>query len=142
MQRIKSKNKLFLSFILSVLLFFPVFLSAQNNDPKNSNNPKSSDFVIYPVKQLTQELNKNVNLTEDQSPKVKEILRQYEADTYDSKGNKEEANEAANDAQENIAGILTDNQKTKWQKVKNDWWSKVDKELNLSDLNAGNNNKM
>lgn len=67
-------------------------------------------------------------------------LREYEAETYEAKGDISEVNEAANDAQDNISDILTKSQKSEWQTVKGEWWKSVDKELNLSHLSMINNN--
>ena len=129
------KMKLFSACVFSIMLLFPVFLGAQNMNMNSSDNGNNSSKVeIYPVKNLTQKLKTDINLTNDQTPKVMSILRQYEADTYEAKGDNEEVNEAKNDAQENIADLLTQTQKNEWQKTKSDWWASVDKQLNLSNL--------
>jgi septal ring factor EnvC (AmiA/AmiB activator) len=135
MSRIEIKNKLFTVFTLSIILLFPLFISAQSN-----NGNKSSKFEIYPVKQLTSKLKKDINLTHKQAPEVMSVLREYEAETYEAKGDISEVNEAANDAQDNISDILTKSQKSEWQTVKGEWWKSVDKELNLSHLSMINNN--
>ena len=127
------KMKLFSACVFSIMLLFPVFSGAQNMN-NNSDGNNSSKVEIYPVKNLTQKLKTDINLTNDQTPKIMSILRQYEADTYEAKGDNEEVNEAKNDAQENIADILTQTQKNEWQKTKSDWWASVDKQLNLSNL--------
>lgn len=103
-----------------------------------SNISKSSSFVIYPVKYLVQKLKEDIYLKDDQTSRVKDILREYEAKTYHAKGDNEGLKEAANDALKNIEDILTDRQKKEWENAKSEWWVSVDKELNLSPLNNNN----
>ncbi|MFZ0452300.1 MAG: hypothetical protein WCE54_10335 [Ignavibacteriaceae bacterium] len=134
MIRIELKSKFLTTFVLSIMLLFPAVLSAQSN-----NTDKSSKFEIYPVKNLTQELKNKINLTEKQTPEVMSALREYEAETYEAKGDQSEVNEAKNDAVENIADVLTKDQKSEWQNVKDNWWSSVERQLNLSDLSMNNN---
>lgn len=100
-----------------------------------SNMSKSSRFVINPVRYLAQKLKEDIYLKDDQTLKVKDILREYEAKTYQVKGDNEGLKEAANDALKNIEDILTDRQKKEWEITKDEWWASVDKELNLSPLN-------
>ncbi len=112
---------------------------ADNGNNSISNPVKSSGFLINPVKDLTQNLKLNVYLMDAQTPKIQEILREYEARTYLSKGDNEELNEAANSAQKNIAEILTVRQKKEWENAKSEWWASVDHALNLSNLNKSKN---
>ena len=116
---------------------------AYNNkfDSRNtpvSNISKSSGFVIFPVKYLAQKLKEDIYLKDDQTLRVKDILREYEAKTYQAKGDSEGLKEAANNALKNIENILTDRQKKEWETTKDEWWASVDKELNLSPLNNNN----
>jgi hypothetical protein len=142
MKRNKVKNKLFHAFILSALFLFPAFLSAQSSSMEPGGT-SSSKAVIYPVKMLTQELKKDVNLTGAQTPEVMKVLRQFEAETYEAKGDKEDVKDATNDAKEDISDILTDSQKNEWKSSMDKWWNSVNKELNLSNLNMSmNGNKM
>ena len=136
MKRIKTKRSLFVTFILSIVLMFPALLSAQN---LNSKGTKSTEVDINPVKTLTQKLDQKVSLTKNQKPKVMKVLRQYETSTYEAKGDKEDVQDATNDAKEDISDILNNVQKNEWKGSMADWWNSVDKELNLSDLNMNKN---
>ena len=108
---------------------------SSNGNHSNSNQVKNSKFLVNPVKDLTQKLKLNIYLMDTQTPKVKEILREYEATTYKSNGDNNELNEAAVKAQENIAEILTPRQKMEWDNTKHEWWASVNKVLNLSSIN-------
>ncbi|MFZ0454447.1 MAG: hypothetical protein WCE54_09010 [Ignavibacteriaceae bacterium] len=105
-------------------------------DNSGFNSPsgldKRTNYLINPVKDLTQKLKLNVYLMDAQTGKVQEILREYEAKTYQSNGNNEELNKAAVNALNNIANILTVRQKKEWENAKNEWWASVNKALNLS----------
>ena len=136
MKRIKTKRSLFVTFVLSIVLMFPALLSAQN---LNSKGTKSTEVDINPVKTLTQKLDQKVSLTKNQKPKVMKVLWQYEASTYEAKGDKEDVQDATNDAKEDISDILNNVQKNEWKGSMADWWNSVDKELNLSDLNMNKN---
>jgi hypothetical protein len=103
-----------------------------------SNISKSSSFEIYPVKYLAQKLKEDIYLKDDQTSKVKDILREYEAKTFQTKGDSEGLKNAANDALKNIEDILMDRQKKEWENAKSEWWASVNKELNLSPLNNNN----
>ena len=112
----------------------------ENNNIENIPTSKnsSSGFLLYPVKELTQKLKTDVYLKDEQTIKIQDILREYEAQTYQSKGDNQGLKEAANNALKNIENILTDRQKKEWINTKDEWWASVDKELNLSPLNKNN----
>ena len=96
---------------------------------------KSLHVLVNPVKDLTQKLKEDIYLVDEQTPKIKEILREYEALTYQSPLNSKEIKEAAYAAQKSIENVLMERQKIEWQNAKTEWWASVDKELNLSYLN-------
>lgn len=111
-----------------------------SNDNHSILNPiKNSNFLVNPIKHLTQKLKLNVYLMDTQTPKVQEILREYEARTYQSNGDNNELNEAAMHAQENIAKILTARQRKEWENAKHEWWASVNKALNLSSISKNKN---
>ncbi|MEJ2614184.1 MAG: hypothetical protein P8Z35_04440, partial [Ignavibacteriaceae bacterium] len=61
---------------------------AYNNkdiNPTGLNN--RTNFLVNPIKDLTQKLKLNVYLMDGQTVKVQKILREYEAKTYQSNGN-------------------------------------------------------
>ena len=115
---------------------------AYNNKEINltSGFNNRSNFLVNPVKDLTQKLKLNVYLMDGQTVKVQKILREYEAETYQSNGNHEELNKAANKALNDIADILTDRQKTEWKNAKDQWWASVNKAINLSSISKSKNN--
>jgi hypothetical protein len=115
---------------------------AYNNHEINSTIGLNmrSNFLVNPVKDLTQNLKLNVYLMDGQTVKVQKILREYEAKTYQSSGNNEEINKAANKALNDIADILTDRQKTEWKNTKDQWWASVNKAINLSSISKSKNN--
>ena len=76
---------------------------------------------------------------DEQTPKIQDILREYEARTYKSNGDHEEINEAARNAQENIADMLTARQKEEWENTKKEWWASVNQALNLSYFSRNKN---
>ena len=108
------------------------------NENSPSSKSSSSNFLLYPVKDLAQKLKEDVYLKDEQISQIQDILREYETQTYQSKGNNEGLKEAANNALKNIENILTDRQKKEWINTKDEWWASVDKELNLSPLNKNN----
>ena len=92
-------------------------------------------FSIYPLEDLTQKLKENIFLLDDQADKVKDILREFESATYQSKINDILVEQAANEALKNIENILTEVQKKEWKSTKDIWWKSVNNELNLSGFN-------
>ena len=99
-----------------------------------------SNLLVNPIKDLTQKLKLNVYLMDGQTVKVKKILREYEAKTYQSNGNNEKLNTAATNALNDIADILTARQKKEWENAKTEWWASVNKALNLSSISKSRNN--
>jgi hypothetical protein len=107
-----------------------------NNMIPNKNMTKH--FSVNPIKDLTQKLKEYIYLMDTQTPKITEILREYEARTYQSNGNDKELKDAANIAQRNIAEVLTIRQKKEWENSKDEWWSLVNRALNLSSISRDN----
>lgn len=110
-----------------------------NSISSSVSRVKHSNISVNPIKDLTLKLKLNIYLMDAQTPKVQEILLEYEARTYQSTGDNEELNEAAHSAQNDIAEILTIRQKKEWESSKNEWWASVNKALNLSYLSKNRN---
>jgi hypothetical protein len=132
-------------FVLAVLfLSFQSSLLAQEYKNKDVNDKKSGSSqdnqenqFKKTAKDLTLRLSRNVNLSEDQSNKVSDILVDLQKDVAD-KGNKDngEAVGSSNDskdklrdadvsANDKIEKIITDKEIPAYLKVKKEWWAKI-----------------
>jgi Spy/CpxP family protein refolding chaperone len=80
-----------------------------------------------PQKELATDLQAKINLTEEQTQQVQDILTEYQ----NSAASTEEgtSTDAETNANDKIASLLDDMQKASFESVKSDWWSEVKEKL-------------
>ncbi len=145
------KAKLTAATLFTALLLFvaPVTTSAQDyNKDKTRDNTQQmqqkDSRYSSDIKDLAQDLKTKVNLTEDQMKQVEAVLTQYQKsartttdmrnknnqmDNTNRMNNNTNMNSAKTTANKSIETILKDDQKSKWNNVKEEWWNKVDSQL-------------
>lgn len=89
--------------------------------------------------ELTQKLSSKVNLTSDQTDKIKDILVNYQKEVLEVKSNKDEVDmeektdvdrsaaktDPGENANEEIQSVLNDDQKTAYMEFRDEWWKEV-----------------
>jgi hypothetical protein len=109
----KLIKKIFLVFIIS-LLFFPSII-AQNTLKKQSYVKYKTNFERIAA-EITQNLMKEISLTDFQSEEMKMILKDYQRNYNPDKKQRNEIKLIAD-----IENILNENQKSEWMNVKSEW---------------------
>lgn len=145
-------EKLMKSCVLVMAILFLSFQSsllAQEYKNKDVDNKKSGDTrndnqdnkFQKTAKDLTLRLSQRINLSEDQSKKVSDILVDLQKDVADksgrdkgetvgsSSGGKDKFRDADVSANDKIEKIITDKEIPAYMKVKKEWWAKIKDEV-------------
>ena len=141
-----------LKIVLSILFFTLAFLLASNSSFAQQNNSginnapdigNNNDFAKKHAKNLQAVL----NLTDDQTTKVENVLNDYKdkvqssnnAGTADNNAVLGTMSNSQTSADDQITSILDANQKASWAQVKNNWWSNVNQDIGSVNQNQQNN---
>jgi hypothetical protein len=151
-------NRLNISF-LAFLFFVSFSLFAQD---EMMNQDEKNDEYVTSAMELTNTLQVQLNLNEEQAETIRETLYEYheelleekhdleaeiveerrdndmaevERETAEFHANVDEMKEQVN---EEIENVLEDNQRTQWASIKAQWWQQVDNKIN--DFKNNNDN--
>ena len=118
LNKMKSRNRTSSSQLLNTLFFLIFFASfsifAQDEGSNNTNSK---------IEEMTDKLNKKLQLTDEQKIDVQIILQKYFDGVQNKSGNSEEALKLKNVADEKIQNLFDSKQKMKFNIISDDWWA-------------------
>jgi hypothetical protein len=139
----QSKILLKISCFIIMLLLFSNLSFAQGENTSGMDIDNHNDFAKKHAKNLQAVL----NLTDDQTSKVEDILNEYKDNVQNSNNAGSNDNNASmgtmsnsqTSADDQITSVLDTNQKASWAQVKNNWWSSVNQDIGTVNQNQQNN---
>ncbi|HVO73640.1 MAG TPA: hypothetical protein VMT35_06430 [Ignavibacteriaceae bacterium] len=144
MSKVKS-----LMCIVALTFFLAGSLAAQDTSSSQGTQGQTQSGKTYdnmqgqaqsqnPQKELATDLQARINLTQEQTKQVQDILNEYQSSSASTtEGTSKDAETSANDK---IASLLDDNQKASFESVKSDWWNEVKEKLGPSQEKGNQNN--
>jgi multidrug efflux pump subunit AcrB len=132
-------NHVVLSSLLVILFFSSLSILLANS---NFIDDKKYEQVAI---ELTQKLSSKVNLTSNQTGKIKNILVNYQKEVLGLTSNEDKTSmeektdenrsaakaDPVENANEEIQSILNDDQKTAYMEFKDEWWKEVTQRVEL-----------
>lgn len=135
MDRIKSR--LFGSLVLVIMFSFITGIAYSQSDTtkdkmysKKKTTTEQMTKYDRNVREAAQNLKSKVELTSDQTKKIEGILQGYKENSM--KKNNSTVNNMSSSSDQTMSqidNVLTSTQKTKFDKIKTDWWSTTEKSL-------------
>ncbi len=122
--------------VLALTFFLAGSLAAQDTETQGSQGQtqemEGQAQSESPQKELATDLQARINLTEEQTLQVQDILTEYQSSSVVAEeGTSADAETNVNDK---IASLLDDTQKASFESVKSDWWSEVKEKLSQSEV--------
>ncbi len=132
----KMKSGLFSSLVLVIMFAFLTGVGYSQSDSTKTHKMERQKSTTMSkkydkdVKEAANKLKTQVNLTMEQSKKVEGILQEYKESN--SSGNNSSMSSSNNSTLSKIENVLTSTQKTKFDQIKDQWWSDTQKSLSSS----------
>jgi hypothetical protein len=132
MSKVKS-----LMCVLALTFFLTGSLAAQDSSSQGTHGETYDKMEGQarqesPQKELASDLQARINLTQEQTLQVQDILTEYQSSSVSAEtGTSSETETSVNNK---IASLLDDNQKASFESVKSDWWNDVKEKLGQSEV--------
>lgn len=134
----KMKSGLFSSLVLVIMFAFLTGIGYSQSDSTKTHkmeSQKSSTMSMKydkNVKEAANKLKTQVTLTMEQTKNVEGILQNYKDNNSSNSENNTSMSSSNNSTLDKIENLLTSTQKTKFDQIKDQWWSDTQKSLSSS----------
>ncbi|MGE5795420.1 MAG: hypothetical protein ACM34N_01485 [Ignavibacteria bacterium] len=132
MSKVKS-----LMCVLALTFFLAGSLAAQDSSSQGTQGQTYDQMEGQaqkesPQKELATDLQARINLTQEQTQQVQDILTEYQSSSVSAETGT--TSDAETNVNNKIASLLDDNQKASFESVKSDWWNDVKEKLSQSEV--------